>query len=215
MYPPDFIAKSSYYINKLCSGLEEMKSKREKLEINCGKNNSDLVKSSQMKENEVTILNKETPQAKYAACSKTTETQSSQSSGICELDESLSSVENLQLVTDKVLQPNFQNCENSNNQINNEGKDDINYKEKFSEKQLMQNITKILTARTVQVADIQRQISEVYNHNAVSDNKVRKWVRAFFKDGWGNVHNEQRSGRPTVITEDLVNVVVEKILENR
>uniref|UniRef100_A0A1B6HHS5 C2H2-type domain-containing protein n=1 Tax=Homalodisca liturata TaxID=320908 RepID=A0A1B6HHS5_9HEMI len=139
---PDFIAKSSYYINKLCSGLEEMKSKREKLEINCGKNNSDLVKSSQMKENEVTILNKENPQAKYAARSKTTETQSSQSSGICELDESLSSVENLQLLTDKVLQPNFKNCENSNNQINNEGKGDINYQEKFSEKQLMQNIKK-------------------------------------------------------------------------
>ncbi|GFY09995.1 uncharacterized protein TNCV_3699561 [Trichonephila clavipes] len=48
----------------------------------------------------------------------------------------------------------------------------------------------------------------------MSSSKVRKWVRAF-KDGWENVHDEPRSGRPSVITDDLVNVVDEKICEDQ
>ncbi|GBN09383.1 hypothetical protein AVEN_29468-1 [Araneus ventricosus] len=43
---------------------------------------------------------------------------------------------------------------------------------------------------------------------------VRKWVRAF-KDGHTNVHDEERSGRPSVITEDLAQRVDEKVRENR
>ena len=48
----------------------------------------------------------------------------------------------------------------------------------------------------------------------MSDSKVRKWVRAF-KEGRENVHDEPRSGRPSVITEDLVNAVDEKVREDR
>ncbi|GFW38353.1 histone-lysine N-methyltransferase SETMAR [Trichonephila clavipes] len=48
----------------------------------------------------------------------------------------------------------------------------------------------------------------------MSSSKVRKWVRAF-KDGRENVHDEPRSGRPSVITDDLVNAVDEKIREDR
>ncbi|KAG8271628.1 NF-X1-type zinc finger protein nfxl1 [Homalodisca vitripennis] len=59
-----------------------------------------------------------------------------------------------------------------------------------------------LTARNVSAADIHRQISEVYGPNAMSCIKVRKWARAF-KDGRENVHDEPRSGRPSMITEDL------------
>ena len=54
----------------------------------------------------------------------------------------------------------------------------------------------------------------MYGPNAMSDSKVRKWVRAF-KDGWENVHDELRSGRPSVIAEDLVNTVDKKIREDR
>lgn len=35
---------------------------------------------------------------------------------------------------------------------------------------------------------------------------MRKWVRAF-KDGRNNVHNEPQSGRPSVITQDVVPAV--------
>ncbi|GFV89672.1 histone-lysine N-methyltransferase SETMAR [Trichonephila clavipes] len=71
-----------------------------------------------------------------------------------------------------------------------------------------------LTAKNVSAAEIHRQISDVYGPNAMSSSKVRKWVRAF-KDGRENVHDEPRSGRPSVITDDLVNAVDEKIREDR
>ena len=48
----------------------------------------------------------------------------------------------------------------------------------------------------------------------MSSNKVREWVR-IFKDRRENVHDELRSGRPSVITDDLVNAVDEKIREDR
>ncbi|GFV32290.1 uncharacterized protein TNCV_1675761 [Trichonephila clavipes] len=46
----------------------------------------------------------------------------------------------------------------------------------------------------------------------MSSSKVRKWVRAF-KDGRENVHDEPRSGRPSVITDDLVNAVDERFVK--
>ncbi|GFV50835.1 HTH_48 domain-containing protein [Trichonephila clavipes] len=58
------------------------------------------------------------------------------------------------------------------------------------------------------------QISDVYGSNAMSSSKVRKWVRAF-KDGRENDHDEPLSGGPSVITDDLVNAVDEKISEDR
>ncbi|GFV03554.1 HTH_48 domain-containing protein [Trichonephila clavipes] len=76
------------------------------------------------------------------------------------------------------------------------------------------SVIRFLTAKDVSAAEIHRQISDVYGQNAMSSSKVRKWVRAF-KDGRENVHDEPRSGRPSVITDDLVNAVVEKIREDR
>ena len=48
-------------------------------------------------------------------------------------------------------------------------------------------------------ADIHCQICEVYGENATSDGMVRKWVRKF-NEGRDNVHDEPRSGRPSVVT---------------
>ncbi|KAG8247372.1 hypothetical protein J6590_062435 [Homalodisca vitripennis] len=72
----------------------------------------------------------------------------------------------------------------------------------------------LIIARNVPAADIHRQINEVYGPNAMSDSKVRNWVRAF-KDRRENFHDEPRSGRPSVITEDLVKAIDEKIREYR
>ena len=71
-----------------------------------------------------------------------------------------------------------------------------------------------LNARDVKVGNIHRQISEVYRKNAISDGMVRKWVRAF-KEGRTNVHDEALSGGPSVINDDLVQKVKEKVHENR
>ncbi|GFX21015.1 histone-lysine N-methyltransferase SETMAR [Trichonephila clavipes] len=78
----------------------------------------------------------------------------------------------------------------------------------------IRSVIRFLTAKNVSVAEIHRQISDVYGPNVMSSSKVRKWVTAF-KDGRENVHDEPRSGRPSVITDDLVNAVDEKIREDR
>ncbi|GFX64274.1 HTH_48 domain-containing protein [Trichonephila clavipes] len=61
-------------------------------------------------------------------------------------------------------------------------------------------VIRFLCAQGFKSVDIHRQISEVYGENVMSDGMVRKWVRAF-KDGRTNIHDEERSGRPSVITD--------------
>lgn len=73
---------------------------------------------------------------------------------------------------------------------------------------------RFLTARNQSAAEMHRQYSEVYGSNAMSEGKVQKWVREF-KNGRTNVHDEERSGRPSVITDDLVAAVESKIREDR
>ncbi|GFV87717.1 uncharacterized protein TNCV_780011 [Trichonephila clavipes] len=63
-------------------------------------------------------------------------------------------------------------------------------------------------------AGIHRQITEIYGIEAMSDSKIRKRVRKF-KDERTNVHVGERSGRPSVITNDLMQAVETKISENR
>ncbi|GFX68649.1 hypothetical protein TNCV_1800621 [Trichonephila clavipes] len=48
-------------------------------------------------------------------------------------------------------------------------------------------------------ADSHHQVTEVYGTEAMSDCKVRKWVRKF-KDGRTNVHDKERSVWSSVIT---------------
>jgi hypothetical protein len=43
---------------------------------------------------------------------------------------------------------------------------------------------------------------------------VRQWCR-MFKNGRTNVHDEGRAGRPTVVTQELVQMIDEKVRENR
>ena len=43
---------------------------------------------------------------------------------------------------------------------------------------------------------------------------VRGWVQ-LFNEGRENVHDDRRSGRPSVVNEDLVRAVEEKIGENK
>ncbi|KFM73226.1 Sorting nexin-29, partial [Stegodyphus mimosarum] len=71
-----------------------------------------------------------------------------------------------------------------------------------------------LPLRNLSTADIHWQICEVYGATAMSESKVHKWVRDF-KAGCINVYDEFCSGRPSVITENMVASVEAKILENR
>ncbi|GBL93875.1 hypothetical protein AVEN_153635-1 [Araneus ventricosus] len=63
-------------------------------------------------------------------------------------------------------------------------------------------------------SEIRSVIREVYEENIMSEGMIRKWVRAF-KGYRRNAHDEEKSGQPFVITEDLVQKVDGKVRENR
>ena len=60
----------------------------------------------------------------------------------------------------------------------------------------MRSVIRYLSAEGVKAVEIHRNICEVHGQNTMSNGMVRKWVRAF-KDGRENVHDEDRSGRPS------------------
>jgi transposase len=60
--------------------------------------------------------------------------------------------------------------------------------------------------------EIHRELSTVYGQNAMSEGTVGQWCRVF-KDGRANVHDEERSGRPSVLSDDLVQGADQNICE--
>ncbi len=75
-------------------------------------------------------------------------------------------------------------------------------------------VIRFLHAQKVATAEIARQLKLVYGDAAMSRIHVWKWCKRF-DEGRTNVHDEERSGRPSVINEDVVDAVKEKILEDR
>ncbi|GFX72847.1 mariner Mos1 transposase [Trichonephila clavipes] len=72
----------------------------------------------------------------------------------------------------------------------------------------IRTVIHFLTTRNMSVADIHRHVKDINGAKAMSDSKVRTWLRKF-KDGRTNVHDEERSVQPSVsgknkiVTEDL------------
>jgi len=54
----------------------------------------------------------------------------------------------------------------------------------------------------------------VYGDNAMSGGMVRKWVR-MFNEGRENVHDGGRSGLPSLVNDDLVRKVNERVRDDR
>jgi hypothetical protein len=46
----------------------------------------------------------------------------------------------------------------------------------------------------------------------MGEETLQQWCR-MFKDGQTNVHDEERSGQPSVVSDDLVQIVDQKICE--
>jgi hypothetical protein len=63
----------------------------------------------------------------------------------------------------------------------------------------IRSLVRFLNVRNVEPADIHRQICEVCGENGMSDGMVRKWVSKF-NEGRDKVHDEPRSGRPSVVS---------------
>jgi transposase len=75
-------------------------------------------------------------------------------------------------------------------------------------------VIRFLLARNNNAAEIHRNLCEVYGSNVMSDSKVRQWCR-LFQEGRTNVHDKERSGRPSVINDNLVEKVNTTIRGNR
>jgi len=75
-------------------------------------------------------------------------------------------------------------------------------------------VIRVLSARNVLSSEIHHQICQVYGDNAMSDGMVRKCVR-LFNEGRENVHDEARSGRPSLVNDDLVRKVNERMRDDR
>jgi len=78
----------------------------------------------------------------------------------------------------------------------------------------IRSVIRFLNARNVLPSEIHHQICQVYGENEMSDGMVRKWVR-MLNEGRENVHNEVRSGRPSLVNDDLVCKVNERVRDDR
>jgi len=77
----------------------------------------------------------------------------------------------------------------------------------------LRSVIRFLNARNVLPSEIHHQICQVYGDKAMSDVMVRKWVR-MFNEGRENVHDEARSGRPSLANYDLVRKVKERVRDD-
>ncbi|XP_075229662.1 uncharacterized protein LOC142329169 isoform X20 [Lycorma delicatula] len=75
-------------------------------------------------------------------------------------------------------------------------------------------VIRFFTAKQYSAADIHRELCGVYGPKIMSEGVVRDWVRSF-KSGRRNVHDEERSGRPSVVNRELVQKINAKVRENR
>ena len=78
----------------------------------------------------------------------------------------------------------------------------------------IRSVIRFWNARNVLPSEIHHQICQVYGDNAMSDGIVRKWVRVF-NEGRENLHDEARSGRLSLMNDDLVRKVNERVRDDR
>ena len=78
----------------------------------------------------------------------------------------------------------------------------------------IQSLIHFLKARNVLPSEIHHHICQVYGDNGMSDSIVRKWVQ-MFNEGQENVHDKARSGRPSLVNDDLMCKVNERVRDDR
>ena len=78
----------------------------------------------------------------------------------------------------------------------------------------MHPVIRFLLVENHKTIEIHRQICKVYGHEVMNEGGVRQCF-IMFKNGLNNVHDEERSDRPTIVTDELVANINIKIHENR
>ncbi|XP_049291111.1 protein GVQW3-like [Anopheles funestus] len=77
----------------------------------------------------------------------------------------------------------------------------------------LRSVIRFLSAKKVTPIEIHRQLVEVYGEKCMDIKNVRKWSREF-NSGRTNVHDEERSGRPSV-SDAIVQAVEAEMIKNR
>jgi transposase len=67
-------------------------------------------------------------------------------------------------------------------------------------------VIRFLHVKNLSTAEIHYELCAVCGPNVIREGTVRQWCR-MFKAGRTNVHDEKRSGRPSVVSDDLVRSV--------
>ena len=75
-------------------------------------------------------------------------------------------------------------------------------------------VIRFLQPENVRPSEIRRRLIAVYGEHVMNAASVRKW-RTMFTNGRTDVHDVERSGRPSVITDALKQKVNSIIRENR
>ena len=78
----------------------------------------------------------------------------------------------------------------------------------------VRGVIRFLQAEKVRPCEIDRRLVAVYGENVMNAASVRKWCTVFM-NGRTDVHDAERSGRPSVITDTLKEKVNRIIRENR
>ena len=63
-------------------------------------------------------------------------------------------------------------------------------------------------------SEIHQQICQVHCDNEMSDGVVRKWVQ-MFNEVRESVYDEGRSGRPSLVNDDFLRTVNERVRDDR
>lgn len=77
----------------------------------------------------------------------------------------------------------------------------------------LRSVIRFLCAKNTAPVDIHSKLCEVYREKCASVQHVRKWCREF-RDRRTDVHDDQRSGRPSVSDETIAKVE-ETMLKDR
>jgi transposase len=75
-------------------------------------------------------------------------------------------------------------------------------------------VIRFLHAKNMSAAEIHLELCVVYGQHVVSEGTVRQWCK-MFEDRRTNFHNEERSGRPFVMSDKLVQRVDQNVCEIR
>jgi histone-lysine N-methyltransferase SETMAR len=75
-------------------------------------------------------------------------------------------------------------------------------------------VIRFLTLQNNTASNIHQKLVEVYGSHVMSRQHVTKWVR-LFKEGRTDIHDEARSGRPSAISDELVQKIEEQLRNDR